>query len=80
MYLAIREPLFEIFDDLPAIDKGLQLGGRTKIAKKIAALTDRAQALHGFEKGILSLLSASDGIFAVGLQVTISRTESVLMY
>jgi hypothetical protein len=49
---AIREPLFQVFNDLPAIDERLKLRGCAEVLEEIAALIRALEADYSVEKRV----------------------------
>ena len=49
MNSAVWEPLFQVFNDLPAIHECLELRGSAEILEEITALLNAAEADYGFK-------------------------------
>ena len=67
--LPVGQVLLEVFHDLPAIDQGLQLGGRAEILEEISTLGGRLEADYGVKQGIFSTLLLSLGFVTIGFHV-----------
>ena len=65
MDLSIREILFQQVDNLPAIDKRLQLCGGAKVSEETPALINISQADGCFKERIFSLLFLPKRILSV---------------
>jgi hypothetical protein len=49
----VGQSLFEIGDDLPAINERLEFGGSAEVLQETAALVDRLETDQGFEEVVL---------------------------
>jgi hypothetical protein len=59
----------QVFDDLPAIDQGLQFCRRAQVLEKVSALVAVPQAYHGVEEGVFGAVLLAFGFVAVGFHV-----------
>ena len=64
---AIGEPLFQVFNDLPAIDERLKLCGCAEILEKIAAFSGALEADYSVKKGVFGACLLAFGFVSIGL-------------
>ena len=72
MNSAVWEPLFKVFNDLPAIHECLELCRGAQILEKITALSNAPEADDGFKQGVFCACLLSFGFVSIGLHGCIS--------
>jgi len=63
--LSVGEVLFEVFNDLPTVEEGLELGWSAEVLEEITAFIDAFQADNGLEERVFGACLLAFGVVSV---------------